>query len=176
LVDAPTKIDQEVDRRYQALKSQCELAERRRSEEHRQQMASLEALVHTLQKAIPERFLALERQALELAYEALCRICGPLDVQGPAGDRGGMLADLLRQGLTQLRGHLALQRSEQARALLTPLVHVTEDNTLLPLSIVVETDHGHLDISLSTQLERLKELWLSASELRGADVGPLGGV
>lgn len=176
LAEAQTLIEREIESRWQAQKAQFEQAEKRRADEHAQRLAALDALLQTAQKALPERFLALERQAIELAYEALCRVCGPHAEQTPGADRAGLMADLLRQGVHQLRGqpwlgvrlhprdHAALLHSEAGRALFEhhPQLRIQVDATVAPLSGVIESDHGQLDVGLQTQLARLGELWAQA--------------
>lgn len=185
LADAQLRLDREIELRRQALQSQFEQADKRRQDEHGQRIAALEQLLQTVQKALPDRFLALEREAIELAYAALCRICGPHAEQLGNTDRSGLLADILRQGVHQLRGqpwlgvrlhpndHAALLASEAGRVLLNrhPELRVRTDATLEPLSAIVESDHGQLDVSLSTQLARLKELWVGADRDVPADKG-----
>jgi flagellar biosynthesis/type III secretory pathway protein FliH len=133
--------------------------------------------LQTIQKALPERFMALERQAVELAYEALCRVCGPQSEQASGSDRAGLLVDLVRQGIAQLRGHAliglrlgtadhaAFVNSEASKVLLDryPELRVSLDPSLEPLGCMVESDHGQLDVGLSTQLSRLRELWAQAA-------------
>jgi flagellar biosynthesis/type III secretory pathway protein FliH len=188
LADAQALIEREIETRWQAGKSQIEQAEKRQAEEHAQRLAALDALLQTAHKALPERFLALERQAIELAYEALCRVCGPHAEQTAGLDRAGLLADLLRQGVHQLRGqpwlavrlhprdHGALLHSEAGRSLFGqhPQLRIQVDPTLEPLGPVIESDHGQLDVGLATQLARLRELWLQAGEGDAADL-PQGG-
>ncbi|HEV8690107.1 MAG TPA: hypothetical protein VGQ91_07420 [Ideonella sp.] len=178
LAEAKERIDREIESRWQAQKTQWEQAERRRADEHAQRIDALDALLQTVQKAMPERFLALERQAIELAYEALCRVCGPHAEQEPGTDRAGLLVDLLRQGVQQLRGqawlgvrlsardHAALQGHEAGRAFIErhPQLRFSVDASLEPLGVVLETDHGQLDVSLATQLGRLRELWAHAGD------------
>lgn len=117
--------------------------------------------------------MALERQAVELAFEALCRVCGPQSEQADGSDRAGLLVDLVRQGIGQLRGHAliglrlatsdysAFIESETSKALLQryPELRVSVDSSLEPLGCIVESDHGQLDVGLATQLSRLRELW-----------------
>ena len=178
LAEAQSRLEREIESRWQAQKSQWEQAERRRADEHAQRLAALEAVLQTVQKAMPERFLALERQAIELAYEALCRVCGPHAGQEPGTDRAGLQVDLLRQGVHQLRGQAwlgvrlnprdlaALTGHEAGRAFVEghPQVRFTPDSTLEPLGATLETDHGQLDVSLAAQLTRLRELWVHAGD------------
>lgn len=177
LADAQTHLAREIDLRRQALDTQAEQAEKRRQDEQGQRIAALEQLLQTVQKALPERFLALERGAIELAYEALCRVCGPHAEQHTGAGRAGLLADILRQGVHQLRGqpwlglrlhprdHDALMASDAGRALLArhPELRVQIDASLEPLAAIIESDHGQLDVSLATQLARLKDLWAHAN-------------
>jgi flagellar biosynthesis/type III secretory pathway protein FliH len=178
LTDAQTRIEHEIETRWQAQKTQWEQAERCRIEEHQQRLGALDAVLQTLQNGMPERFMALERQVVELAYGALCRVCGPHTEQSQPGGRAGLLADLLRQGMQHLRGHAwlgvrlnardhtALMASETGRALAErhPQVRFAIDAALEPLSVLVETDHGQLDVSLLTQLARLRDLWARADD------------
>lgn len=189
LADAQARLEREIDGRWQTQRLQAEQAEKRRSEEHAQRLAALDNLLQTVQKALPERFLALERGAIELAYEALCRVCGPHAEQQASPDRAGLLADILRQGVYQLRGqpwlgvrlhprdHAALMASEPGRTLLArhPEVRIQPDASLEPLAAVIESDHGQLDVGLGTQLTRLKDLWAAADQDRALplmDRGP----
>jgi flagellar biosynthesis/type III secretory pathway protein FliH len=185
LVDAQARLEREIDLRRQALQTQVEQAEKQRRDEHGQRIAALEHLLQTVQKALPDRFLALEREAIELAYEALCRVCGPHAEHNAGAGRAGLLADILRQGVHQLRGqpwlgvrlhprdHAALVASDAGRVLLArhPELRVQMDPTLEPLAAVLESDHGQLDVSLGIQLARLKDVWARADR---ADVSDLG--
>lgn len=178
MAEASTRIEKELETRWQAHKQQFEQAERRRGDEHTQRLGALDAALKTIQKALPERFMALERQAVELAFEALCRVCGPQSEQADGADRAGLLVDLVRQGIGQLRGHAliglrlassdytAFMESEPSKALLEryPELRVTVDPSLEPLGCIVESDHGQLDVGLSTQLSRLRELWAQAGD------------
>lgn len=177
LADAQAHIEREIESRWQAQKTQWEKAEKRRVEEHAHRVASLDAILQALQKAAPERFMVLEQQAIALAYEALCRVCGPHAEQERGTDRAGLLVDLLRNGLKQLHGqpwlgvrlhprdHSALIDHEAGRAftLQHPHVRFSADATLEPLTVLLDTDHGQLDVSLTTQLSRLRELWAQAA-------------
>jgi flagellar assembly protein FliH len=177
LAEADARIEKELESRWNSYKQQFEQAERRRSEEHGQRVGALDATLQTIQKALPERFMALERQAVELAYEALCRVCGPQSEQASGSDRAGLLVDLVRQGIAQLRGHAliglrlgtadhaAFVNSEASKVLLDryPELRVSLDPSLEPLGCMVESDHGQLDVGLSTQLSRLRELWAQAA-------------
>ncbi|HEX5682652.1 MAG TPA: FliH/SctL family protein [Ideonella sp.] len=177
LAEAQARIEREIESRWQAQKSQLDHAERRRTDEHAHRIATLEAMLQPMQKAMPERFLALERQAIELAYEALCRVCGPHAEQERGVGRAGLLADLMRQAVQQLRGqawlgvrlhpkdHAVLLGSEAGRSLVEryPQVRFAADAALEPLAIVIESDHGQLDASLQTQLSRLRDLWAQAA-------------
>jgi len=175
LADAEALLAREVESRVQVLKTQWEQAEQRRKEEHAQRQATLEALLQAVQKAMPERFLVLERQAVELAYEALCKILGP-QAGEPVHGRAGLLADLLQQGMRHLKGqawlgvklsaqdHAALMNSEAGRALSErhPEMPFVIDPSLAPLDVVIQSDHGQLDVGLNTQLTRLRDLWVAA--------------
>ncbi|WP_439384748.1 hypothetical protein [Ideonella sp. YS5] len=185
LADAQTRLDREIELRLQALQKQAEQAEKRRHDEHGQRIAALEHLLQTVQKALPERFLALEREAIELAYEALCRVCGPHAEQHTGAGRAGLLVDILRQGVHQLRGqpwlgvrlhprdHDALVASDAGRTMLArhPELRVQIAPSLEPLAAIIESDHGQLDVSLATQLGRLKDLWNRADRDELADGG-----
>jgi flagellar assembly protein FliH len=173
LDEANERIEKELETRWNTHKQQFEQAERRRSDEHTARLAGLDAMLKTIQKALPDRFMALERQAVELAYEALCKVCGPQPEQAAGSDRAGLLVDLVRQGIGQLRGHAlvgvrlgtadhtAFMQSEASRALLDryPELRVSVDPSLEPLGCIVESDHGQLDVGLATQLARLREVW-----------------
>jgi flagellar assembly protein FliH len=185
LAEAQARIEREIEQRLKNLQAQVDQAEKRRQEEHGQRIAALDQLLQTVQKALPERFMALEREAIELAYEALCRVCGPHAEQHAGAGRAGLLADILRQGVHQLRGqpwlgvrlhprdHGALTASDAGRALLErhPELRVQVDPTLEPLGAVIESDHGQLDVSLGTQLARLKDLWSHAGRADTLDGG-----
>jgi len=185
LADAQTRLEREIELRRQALHTQAEQAEKRRQDEHGQRIAALEQLLQTVQKALPERFLALEREAIELAYEALCRVCGPHAEQHAGLGRAGLLAAIVRQGVHQLRGqpwlglrlhprdHGALLASDAGRALLArhPALRVQVDDSLEPLAAIIESDHGQLDVGLAAQLTRLKDLWAHANRDEIADGG-----
>lgn len=184
LAEAHERIEKELETRWNAHKQQFEQAERRRSDEHAQRLAGLDAMLKTIQKALPDRFMALERQAVELSYEALCKVCGPQPEQSAGSDRAGLLVDLVRQGIGQLRGHAlvgvrlgaadhaAFMASDASKTLLDryPELRVSVDPSLEPLGCVVESDHGQLDVGLATQLARLRDLW-AAETLGSAEEG-----
>lgn len=181
LDDAQARIEQEVQARWQRLNAQCEQTERQRRETHEQRMAVLDNLLASLERAIPDRLLSLEQQAIGLAYEALCKVCGPQIEQAPFGDRAGLMADLIRQGVAQLRGHALLvvrlhpqdhavfvaSESGSAFAVRHPHVDLRADAAVEPLGVLLDTGHGHLDAGLTRQLDRLRALWAGAGTAVG---------
>lgn len=172
LSDAAARIEQQIELRARGLQAQAEQSERRRAEEHAQQLRSLDALLLGLQEGLPLRWAELERQAIELAYTALCRAVGP------EHDRGALLAGLVQQGVRELRGHVLLSvrmhpadlkllagsKAGIASSIGRQDVQWIPDPTLERAGCVVVSDHGQIDASLGTQLDRLRELWSQAGK------------
>lgn len=167
LADAQARIEKELETRWQAAQARLDDAAERQAAQLQQRLDTLDAL----HEALPERFVALERQAIELAFEALCRVCGPQP------DRGGLLADLVRHSIDQLRNqaltnvrlqpddHAAFAASPVGAALIDRYTEVRwlADPSVAPGGCRIETDHGQLDAGLLTQLDRLRELWSAAA-------------
>jgi flagellar assembly protein FliH len=120
----------------------------------------------------------LEQQAVELAYEALCKVLGQQQ------HRAAVLADLVRNSIAELRGRVGvsvhlhpadlrvLQADEQAKTRLAG-VHCIADPSLDRASCVVETPRGRIDAGLLTQVERLRQLW--SKETDEGPAAPEGG-
>lgn len=173
LADAQARLEREIEQRAKSIQARLEQSERRRQDEHGQRLAGLNALHDRFQSALANRLEAVEQEAIGLAFEALCRVCGPQGPEGRASSRGDLIADVVRQGVCQLRGqawlalrvhplvHEALMASEAGRVLLEEQagLRVQVDPSLEPMGVVVEGDQGGIDVGMDTQLARLKDLW-----------------
>jgi flagellar biosynthesis/type III secretory pathway protein FliH len=170
LADATSQIDQEVKARIEKLELQVQQDEQRRASEFAKRVAALDAVLSRTLEDLPARFEHLERQAIELAFEALCNIAGQ------EVGRADLLADVVRQGIRRIRGHAllsirlnpedldSLRLHEACRSIEAchPEVRWTADPGLERASCELVTDRGRLDVSLQTQLSRLRDLWAKA--------------
>jgi flagellar biosynthesis/type III secretory pathway protein FliH len=172
LADATARIAEEMDTRQRRLAAQFSQAEARLATDQARQFAVLDALIQALEKAAFVQAPALERQAIALALEALCKLAEP-----NAG-RQQLLVDLVKKALTQLRGNALLTirmhpadlaeltSTADGRALVEQRASAqwAADPSLERGACLLDSDHGRLDAGLHTQLDRLRELWAEAGE------------
>lgn len=171
LADAEARISRELETRWKKLHSDWEQTERRRADEWAAKNASLDQVLAQSERAVVRRMREVEQQAVLLAFEALCKVCGSLG----ASDAGRveLISQLIGNAMEKLHGqtwlaiHLSARdyehvvTSEWGRGLAGRHSHVrfVVDVGLEPAGAILESDHGRFDVGLFTQLERLRELW-----------------
>ena len=172
LADAAVQIAEEIDSRQRRLAIQLSQAETRLASEQSRRVAVLDGLIQAVEKAAEAQAPSLERQAIALALEALCKIAEP-----NAG-RQQLLVDLVKKGLTHLRSNALLSvrmhpvdlaeltSNADGRALVEQRASArwTADSSLERGACLLDSDHGQLDTGLHTQLARLRKLWAEAGE------------
>lgn len=175
LAAATLRIAEEIDARKRHLVTQFNQAEARLAADLARQVAVLDGLIRTVERAADAQLRTLEGQAIALALEALCKI------MCPNAGRDQLLVDLVKQGLTRLRDNALLAvrmhpadlaemtSSPGGRALVgqRPRVQWTADSSLERGGCLLESEHGSLDVGLHAQVDRLRELWASADSGEG---------
>lgn len=180
LADAEARISRELEARWKRLHNDWEQAERRRANEWAAKNSSLDQVLAQSEQATVRKMREVERTAVSLAFEALCKICGSLG----ASDAGRveLISQLIGTAMATLHGqtwlaiHLShsdyehVVASEWGRGLVVRHSHVrfVVDDGLAPMGAVLQSDHGRFDVGLFTQLERLRGLWEKGS----TEVGP----
>ena len=133
-------------------------------------LAQLERVLASFETASARRVAELEDDAIALAYGAVCKLMGE-----QAGGAAA-IADVVRQGMAQLRGStlLAVRMNESdLRTLLgdeqgrrlqaaAPQVKWTADPAVAAGGCLIDTTAGSLDARLDTQLASLRALWAAA--------------
>jgi flagellar assembly protein FliH len=173
LAAAAARIDGEIAARQRQLESEYQRAAAELVAEHERRVALLDEMCKAFDRGTQEMLTKVEAHAVALAYEALCKILGPQP------ERRMVLADLVKAGLKRLEGQ-ALHRVRMHPADIRELRSLFDaravaaaapipwhaDSALEPGSCLVEADRGLLDVSLSGQLERLRDLWTNSEVTR----------
>lgn len=140
----------------------------RLTQQWQERAARLEALPDAVSAAVREHLDHLEREAVGLAFEALCRLLG-----AQAGRRETLEA-LVAQALSQVRTRpLRIRLDPADLALLAdagatsrrsahPELQWIADPAVGAAGCVIEAEAGDLDASLRTQLDRLLRGWQEA--------------
>lgn len=167
LADAATRTNAALDTRRRQLEADAEKYERSRADAHRERVTAFDAALSGLPRALAEQAAQVERDAIGLAYAALCRVLGT------ESTRAAVLAELVRQALSErhnqsvlaVRLHAAdlqaLTNDAAGAAAMDacPAVQWKADAGLQRGDCLLDSEHGQVDVSLWTQLERLRLLW-----------------
>ncbi|MBT9503772.1 MAG: hypothetical protein IV092_21195 [Burkholderiaceae bacterium] len=175
-----TRASQEMEQRLEALRRElvADFAEQNR-QRARQLAAGVDALKAALrqqQEACSAELRRIEPLSVALAFEALCKLLGDQT------HRRELLKALIAQGLK------AFQQGAPARILLnaqdwqliadsapstclpqpTDELEISADSSLEPGCCLLQIGRLQLDISMSTQLDRLMRLWATAADIPAA--------
>lgn len=137
-----------------------------------EQVREMADLRRAFESAAEARIESLERDAVALAFEALCRIVGE------TAEQPAHLARLVRTSMAQLRGAgllrvrlhpRDLERLRQVAdgielTMPSDVVRWLPDPAVLPGGCVFDSDAGSLDARLETQLARLRDAWSAAAD------------
>lgn len=175
MAEAERRIAAEIERR-EAVRQAGVAAQLERLYEERRTLAErVERVLGQLQQANAQAWVALERQACGLAFEAVCRVMAPLPGD-PEVQRAQAAAAVVRQVLSarrdgsgvSLRIHpldlelLASTLEGRQLQSLAPSVRWQADPELPPLTVVLDTECGQVEAALEQSLRRLLALWLDA--------------
>lgn len=174
------QANQEMEQRLEALRRElvADFAEQNR-QRARQLAAGVDALKSALlqqQEACSAELRRIEPLSVALAFEALCKLLGDQT------QRRELLKALIAQGLKEF------QQSASARILLNAQdwqliadsepsacwpqpaddFEIRADSSLEPGCCLLQVGRLQLDISMSTQLERLMQLWARAADCPAA--------
>lgn len=177
LDQAQARIEQEIEGRWakelNEQRATWDQIKRAQDQEVAHRVERLDKLVAMIERRHQELASHLSRQAVELALQALCKVCGPLDARASVRQRADLMADLIRQAISQLRAQPCMSirmspadldslKNEAAGldvAQRYPQIKLVADPSLTPLGLLLETEHGGLDAGLQTQLQHLVDLW-----------------
>jgi flagellar assembly protein FliH len=134
------------------------------------ELTRIRSIAGKLQGALDTGIHGLEDVAVEIAFEAVCKMLGAAAVskdgmRAMVQEAAGRVAGAERISVRLHPGDLAaLEAAGALDAVLAPgtKVHWAADKTIELGGCVVETDGGTLDARLETQVERLRNALLAA--------------
>lgn len=171
LVDAQPRVAEAV----AAARAEFERTANQRLREFEAEIGTrlgrIDRLLAGLDAALAKRLDELERDAVELAYAAVCKVVGEQAGQGEA------VARFVRHGIEALRGApllsvrlheadlRALQAHPQGREVMAgaPQLRWLADAAVPAGGCLFETPSGTLDARLDTQLAALRAAWDAAA-------------
>lgn len=132
------------------------------------EIARLSRVVQDLDAAVAARLAALEEDAVDLAFAAVCRLIGERAAtrETVAGNVRLAIAQLSGAALHRVRLHpddLALLDDDTLRAA-HPSVEWIADPAVTPGGCLLDGAQGTLDTRLDRQLDRLRQVWLRAAD------------
>lgn len=171
LAEAEKRIQAAIKELQRRNERDQESAAQQRTKVLQSMQARLEDVLTHLLATNEQHVAALEVQAVELAFGALCKIIGARQ------ERATMLRGAIEQQLQTLRSgnHLKIRLAGEDLAQLrsdAPLMDAlarhtaiewVADTRLKPGACLVESGLGQVDIGLKTQLTRLREVWIDAA-------------
>lgn len=131
----------------------------------------MDRLLAELERSTSEHLQALEGDAIELAFEVVCRLLGE------PSSRRSVVESLVRQGFAGLRSQalrvrlhpadLALIEEHAALRLSHPGVEWLGDGSVANGGCLIDSRKGTLDARLETQLRQLLQAWQASGLLAG---------
>lgn len=173
LAEAQRRLDEAMRAATEQLQRQTEALQAQMQSEHDASIARVDQTLQGLTRAWAQRVDALESDAIELAFAAVCRLMGEA-----RADRAAIAA-LIEQGIAQLRGGAALRvrvhpddlAALQGDALMArhPAIQWLADTSVSAGGCLLDTEHGTLDARLDRQLARLASLWATPAPARNQE-------
>lgn len=173
LGEAQRRLDEAMRAATQKLQAQTDALQARLHAEHDEKMNQLQQTLDGLAAAWAQRLDTLEPAAIDLAFAAVCRVMGQTHANRDA------VAALVRQAMGQLRGGTLLRvrlhpgdlAALESDALVArhPAVQWVADATVEAGGCLLDTEHGTLDARLDRQLDRLRQVWVTAARAQGLE-------
>jgi flagellar assembly protein FliH len=165
--EASRRCEEQLKLDQQRLRQDAERLQHQLSERAQREAQLMADLQQSVAQAVAQRLDALEPQAIQLAFTALCKVLGP------DAERSSLLSDLIRQAMAQMRSAkpMAIRLNPASLALIESRcaklaeeaacasVEWIADATLPPAGCTLVCEQGELDASLQAQLDSLRVLW-----------------
>ncbi len=172
LVEAQKRLDEALDAAMKKVDEQAASQAAQQRAEHALLMERLAGTLNGLEAALAARLETLETDAIELAFEAVCRLMGE-----SRGDRAAV-SGLVLQAMGQLRAGTLLRvrlhpddlDALEGDALIArhPAVQWQADTKVALGGCMLDTESGTLDARLDRQLKQLRNVWVASHAAHAA--------